>query len=100
MFNALLKNIQGTIQSMVKKVLERNGNSLKKIYKRDIKKLETAVKKNFLRINYEEAVELLNKHGYSKVQFGDDLKADHEARIVQLLNKKGEELPVFITKYP
>jgi len=35
------------------------------------------------------------------VSFGDDLKANHEAKIVELLNKKqGTELPVFIMKYP
>ncbi len=100
MFEALLQNIQGTIQAMIKKVLKRNGDILIKIYKRNIDKLVTSTQKNFLRIEYEEAIKLLNKNRFKKLQFGDDLKAEHEAMIVVLLNKRGGELPVFITKFP
>lgn len=100
MFEGLLSHIQKSIQSMVKEVVEKEGETLKKKYKRNIDKLIRASKSNFYRISYEEAVKLLNKNGYPKVKFGDDLKADHEAKIVSLLNKKGEEIPVFITKYP
>jgi len=101
MYEALLKNIQLTIQNMVKKILTDNEHILKTVYKRDTKKLHHAVTHNFLKITYEEAIKLLNKNGYSKVKFGDDLKADHEAQLVSLLNNNGEtELPMFIMKYP
>src|SRR3989338_5503309 len=100
MFEALLKHIQKTIQAMVRKILENNGEILKRKYKRNIDRLHEATKTDFLRINYEDAVVLLNKKGYNSVKFGDDLKADHEAKIVALLNGKSKELPVFITKYP
>lgn len=99
-FEALLKHIQKTIQSMIRKILETNGDVLKKKYRRNVAKLLETTKTDFLRINYEDAVALLNKNGYSSVKFGDDLKANHEAKIVALLNGKGRELPVFITKYP
>jgi asparaginyl-tRNA synthetase len=99
MFEALLKHIQKTVQSMIKKVLVDNEEILKKTYKRDTDKLEETGADDFLRIDYEKAIELLNKNGYRNLKFGDDLKADHEAKIVKLLNK-GKELPVFITKYP
>ncbi len=100
MFEALLRHIQSTIQAMIKSILKDNGEMLRKTYKRDVDKLFLAVKKDFLRISYEEAIKLLNKRGYPDLQFGDDLKAEHEAKIVALLNRKGEEMPVFITKYP
>ncbi len=100
MFKALLSHIQKTIQSMIKKVLADNGEILKKIYRRNVKKLEEASKRDFLRIDYKEAVNLLNKNGYPSLSFGDDLKTAHEAKIVSLLNKKDEEIPVFITRYP
>lgn len=99
MYEALLKHIQSAVQSMLKVVLKQYGSVLKTEYKRNIIKLEEATHMNFLRINYEDAVKLLNKNGFPKVAFGDDLKAEHEAKIVALLNK-GKELPVFIMKYP
>lgn len=100
MFVALLSHIQKAIQSMIKQIIEDNKDILKNVYKRDIAKLDHATKTDFLRISYEDAVRLLQKNGYSKVSFGDDLKADHEAKVVQLLNKGKSELPVFITQYP
>jgi len=100
MFEALLSHIQQAIQAMIKIVLEKNASILEKAYYRNIEVLEKTAKKDFLRIKYEEAIKLLNKNGYPNLSFGDDLKAEHEAKIVDLLNKKDEELPVFITHYP
>lgn len=99
MYEALLKHIQGTIQAMVGKILEDNEKVLKDVYKRDAKKLEEAVSSDFLRITYEDCVKLLNKNGYPSLKFGDDLKATHETKIIEILNRK-TELPVFIMKYP
>lgn len=100
MYEALLSNIQKTVQAMVKKVLSDNEKILRSVYKRDTKKLRKATTANFLRITYERAVQLLNENGYSALKFGDDLKSEHEAKIVELLNKSETELPVFIMKYP
>jgi asparaginyl-tRNA synthetase len=85
---------------MIKKVLKDHSKLLHKVYKIDLKRLQEAATKKFLRISYEDAVALLNKNGFSKVRFGDDLKADHEAKVVEVLNKKGHYLPAFIMKYP
>lgn len=100
MYEALLKNIQKTIQSMIARVLKDYGKVLKTVYKRDIQKLNKTINSNFLRITYEDGVKLLQKNGYPSLSFGDDLKAEHEEKIISLLNKKGGELPVFIMKYP
>jgi asparaginyl-tRNA synthetase len=100
MFEALLSHIQKTIQAMIKMVLKKNANILEKVYFRKVEILEKTTIQDFLRIKYEEAIKLLQKNGYPNLSFGDDLKAEHEAKIVLLLNKKDEELPVFITHYP
>lgn len=100
MFMTLLLHIQKSIQAMVKRALKDNKTILKNVYKRNISHLEEATEKDFLRISYEEAVALLQKNGFANVSFGDDLKANHEAKIVSLLNKGKSELPVFITQYP
>lgn len=101
MFEALLVHIQKAVQSMVKMVLLKNKKILELIYHRNIKELRYAVENNFPRINYKEAVKLLKKNGFkNKLKFGDDLEAEHEAKIVDLLNKSRYKLPIFITKYP
>lgn len=100
MYEALLFHIQKAIQAMLKQVLNEHELVLKKVYKRDVKKLWGAATKNFLRIVYDEAIELLQRHGYPEIRFGDDLKANHEALIVKLVNQDKTELPVFIMKYP
>lgn len=100
MYEALLKNIQGTVQAMIREILEDSEKVLETVYKRDTKKLQHAATHDFLKISYEDAVKLLNKNGYPKVVFGDDLKADHETKVVKLLNGGKTELPVFIMKYP
>ena len=100
MFAALLVHIQKAVQGMIKQILLENKTVLKNVYHRDVAKLEQVSKVNFLRINYEDAVKLLNKNGFNKLKFGDDLKADHEQIVVKLLNKKDYELPVFIMRYP
>lgn len=100
MYESLLKHIQGTIQSMVKQILKDEEIVLKTEYKRDTRKLYQAVGADFLKITYEDCIKLLNKNGFPDLKFGDDLKADHEAKVVEILNNKKTELPVFIMKYP
>jgi len=100
MYEALLLNIQGTIKAMIGSILEQNAQILKTVYKRDIQKLQFSLTHDFLRITYEDVVKLLQKNGFPTLSFGDDLKSEHEAKLVRLLNKNKTEIPVFIMKYP
>jgi len=100
MYEALLESIQETVRSMIAQIIKDNDVILKKTYNRNTEKLKEVLRKDFLRITYEDAVKLLNKHGFPQVKFGDDLKAEHEAKVVSLLNGSKQELPVFIMKYP
>jgi asparaginyl-tRNA synthetase len=100
MYEALLVNIQKTIRSMIKGALGNSGKVLKTVYKRDIEKLHFVLTNDFLRITYEDCIKLLRRNGFPNVSFGDDLKSEHEAKIVKLMNKNTTELPIFIMKYP
>ena len=100
MYESLLRNIQNTVQSMIRRILADNEDILREIYHRDTARLRKAIKSDFLRITYDEAIKLLQENGYPKIKFGDDLSSKHEAKIVELLNSQGSEIPVFIMKYP
>jgi len=60
----------------------------------DKERIQKMVQKPFARMTYRDAVKLLQEKGFS-VQFGDDLKHDHEAALVEHMGK-----PTFIMKYP
>lgn len=103
MYQALLSHIEKAAKAMIFSVLENESESLS-YYRQDIDLLKKIFrKKSFLRITYEEAISLLNKNKVT-IKFGDDLKAEHEAKIVEVLNKKeGFDypiIPVFIMRYP
>ena len=77
---------------LVHRVLERRAVELKEL-ERDVTKLE-AVKVPFVRLNYTDAVALVQKKG-SSAQWGDDLGAEDEALIVEDYDR-----PVFVFNYP
>ncbi len=80
------------ISYIVARVLERNQKELAEI-ERDVSKLET-VKAPFPRIDYNDAVKILQEKG-SSVKWGDDLGAEDESLLVE-----GADRPVFIFNYP
>ncbi|MBI4999287.1 hypothetical protein HZB97_00765, partial [Candidatus Gottesmanbacteria bacterium] len=100
MYEALLRHIELAIKAGIGKILKNNSSELKKYYQRDPKLLKEVVARPFLRISYEEAIFLLTKNGFPRASWGDDLKADHEQKIVDLVNKEKLNLPVFIMRYP
>ncbi|MFL5630504.1 MAG: asparagine--tRNA ligase [Gemmatimonadaceae bacterium] len=80
------------VSYIVARTLERRQAELKEL-ERDVSKLET-IKAPFPRINYTDAVKLLQEKG-SAVKWGDDLGAEDESLLVE-----GHDRPVFIYNYP
>ena len=77
---------------IVQRVVERRRKELEELG-RDISKLE-AVQAPFVRLDYTDAVKLIQSKG-SETQWGDDLGAEDEALIVADYDK-----PVFVMNYP
>ena len=77
---------------IVRRVLERRRAELA-VLERDVTKLEM-IKPPFPRIEYTDAVSILQKNG-SAITWGDDLGAEDESLLVE-----GHETPVFVCNYP
>lgn len=99
MFEYLLDHIQRVAKAAIAEIVKNNGKILSSVYKRKMSELEAAIEKDFQRITYDKAVELLQKDGFPDLVWGDDLKAEHEQKIVDLLSDK-IPMPTFITHYP
>ncbi|MDO8500406.1 MAG: asparagine--tRNA ligase [Gemmatimonadaceae bacterium] len=80
------------VSYIVQRCLERRRDELL-ILERDLSKLETVVSP-FPRIDYAEAVHILQEKG-SSVVWGDDLGAEDESLLVE-----GYDRPIFIYNYP
>jgi asparaginyl-tRNA synthetase len=80
------------VSYIVQRVLERRVAELEEL-ERDTTALER-VKAPFHRVNYTDAVEILQKKG-SAVQWGDDLGAEDESLLVADYDR-----PVFVMNYP
>lgn len=107
MYEALLDHIEKATKAMISAILDGNKKILSTVYKRDPAVLKEILTRPYLRIVYEDAIGLLVKEGYD-LAFGDDLGAEQEAKIVELVNKKTKgygdsretSSPVFIMRYP
>jgi len=80
------------VSYLVARCIERRRPELAEL-ERDVSKLE-AIKPPFPRIDYGEAVKILEARG-STVKWGEDLGAEDEALLVE-----GHDRPVFIVNYP
>ena len=80
------------VSYIVARCVERRGAELAEL-QRDVSKLET-IKPPFPRIDYSDAVKILQEKG-SAVKWGEDLGAEDEALLVE-----GRDRPIFILNYP
>jgi asparaginyl-tRNA synthetase len=87
-----LKLQEEMISRLTEDVLSDCGEELR-LLERDTDKLKT-VKPPFPRLDYTDAVKLLQKRG-SAIQWGDDLGAEDETLLAE-----GYDRPVFVVNYP
>jgi len=83
---------EGLVSHIVQTVVKNRARELETM-KRDIKKLET-VKAPFPRIQYDEAIEILQKSG-KDVKWGDDFGGDEETVLSSQYDR-----PVMVHRYP
>ncbi len=108
MYEALLEHIESATKAMIRAVVDDNHSVLNSEFARNPSDLKSILSKPYLRVTYDEAIRMLQKNGFERIKFGDDLESRHEAKVVELLNKAelGSEStietwsPVLIMKYP
>ncbi len=80
------------VSYVVQRALERRADDLR-VLERDLSKLER-IKPPFPRVNYTDAIAVLERKG-SSTKWGDDLGAEDESLIVEDYDR-----PVFVFNYP
>ncbi len=83
---------EGLVSHMVQSAVKNRWRELETL-KRDVKKLES-VKPPFPRISYDEAIEILKKHG-KPARWGDDFGGDEETALSSEFDR-----PVMVHRYP
>jgi len=92
-FDDIVAHGEGVLKTIVRAVLDDCQAELK-ILERDPKKLEPAVRKEFPRMTYTEALEVLKEHG-TRVEWGKDLRTTEEDELSKLY-----DTPICVTRYP
>ncbi|HPC10241.1 MAG TPA: asparagine--tRNA ligase [archaeon] len=93
-FTELQDYAEDLLKFVISKVLENNKEDLDN-WKRDINKLETAISKPFVRITYDEALNLLKQKYNISIPWGKDLRTIEEDKLSKLFDTF-----IIITKYP
>ena len=88
-----LKLQEDYVSYLVQRALEECSRELE-ILGRDLKTLEAAASTPYPRLDYDQAIEILNSKG-EKIAWGEDFGAPHETLIAQ-----DYQQPVFICRYP
>jgi asparaginyl-tRNA synthetase len=99
MFVHLIFAISTAVRRMIGGVYDDHRDMLREQYGRHVQQLREAALNTFPVITYSDAVQLLANDKYPDLTFGDDLTAEHEARLLELVND-GTPMPVFVTHYP
>src|ERR1035437_7578405 len=86
----LLDHVSAIVYSMINEVINNCQDELK-LFGRDIEDLK---KTHIGRISYSEAITILQKNGFSDLEWGTDLEAKHEHALTAILG------PVLCHRYP
>ncbi len=92
--NQIIATEEKIIKSAIKEVLENCENDITLLGGK-IDYLKSVLGKNFARLTYDEALELLNKEG-GTYKFGDDLNVKEERKILAHF----DNIPTFVSHYP
>ena len=100
----LIKLTERLIKFLISTVLKKNLPELEYLEKYHskeiISKLKKVLKKDFVQLEYTQALEILKKSKqkfvFSHLKWGIDLKAEHE----KYLGQHFDNLPIFILNYP
>lgn len=93
-FKEIIDYGEGLIQFIVKKVLEKNVKELE-ILERNIEKLKPTAEKEFPRMTYDKALDLLKEKFDMEVPWGKDLRTIEEDKLSSLF-----DTPIVVTHYP
>ncbi|XP_062580949.1 probable asparagine--tRNA ligase, mitochondrial [Saccostrea cucullata] len=99
----IMQLMEGLIKFITKETLNTSSKDIEFVHERNsvsedrIKAIEAMTEKDFIRMPYEEALEINNNNSdTSKLKWGDDLQRAHEKALV----KHCRNVPVFVTDYP
>ncbi len=93
-FEELQDHGEGLIKHVLTEVLKKHKEELT-ILKRDISKLETAVSKPFVRLTYDEVLEILKEKEGMAIEWGKDLRTIEEDKLSRLYDTF-----IIVTRYP
>ncbi len=93
-FDQLLQEIEAFVNGIAKQLVEVSKTKNIGLSKETLERLENCPEV-FLKVTYDEAIELLKEKGES-IEWGDDISSKREKIIVEHFDNQ----PVFITRYP
>lgn len=109
MFAILLRRIETATKAIVKRVVCKHGQILQERYGLNPEEMLKNLTRDYHQISYDDAITLLQQHGYPQINWGNDLKPEHEAQIVAVLNGVADgknyhalrlAMPVLVKRYP
>jgi len=93
-FEDIQEHGENMIKHVMKTVLDKHKADLE-VLKRDITKLTPIVEKPFIRMTYDEALEILKTKCDMNVEWGKDLRTLEEEKLTKLY-----DVPIIVTNYP
>jgi len=93
-FDDIIKHGEQLLKFIVKKVVGNNAEELK-ILERDVNKLKPIMEKPFIRMTYNDALNILKEKCEMDVEWGKDLRTIEEEKLTKLY-----DVPLMITHYP